>query len=464
MFLFNVAPAPIHRALVRTGYKLVHGRSLLGQKAASLEQSQWWPADRMRDFQWQRLQQVVSHAYQHVPYYRDAMQQLGMLPEDIREPADFARLPILDKATINAEQDRLVDETVPPEKLIHTASGGSTGRPVNLYHDAEFVAAYRAVKLRNFRWAGWEPGDAWARLWGSQFDVAPHNALKQQVLDKLSRILILPCWDMSEAAMARYVRALQNFRPAVIEAYTTPMYLFARYVESRGVDDIRPKGIITSAEMLYPHQRELIERVFDCKVFNRYGGRELGDVAHECPDGTMHLNAEHVYVEFVRDGRPAQPGEPGEIILTPLTLYGMPLLRYRVEDVGSPSDAVCSCGRGLPAMSVVEGRVQDLISLPEGGYLPGEFFPHMLKDFDVVQFQVVQDRLDHLTLRLVRGPKFGDEQLKYVQDKVSVYTQGKITMSVEFPERIEPTPSGKFRYTISQIQTSLTQPKEALHA
>ena len=102
-------------------------------------------------------------------------------------------------------------------------------------------------------------------------------------------------------------------------------------------------------------------------------------MAHECPAGTMHVNAESTYVEFLREGRPAQPGEPGEIILTALDLYSMPLLRYRVEDVGAAADTTCPCGRGLPTMAIVEGRVQDLISLAGGRFLPGEFFPHLLR-------------------------------------------------------------------------------------
>ena len=464
MLLLGNAPLPLHRALVRTGYQLAYGRSPLARRAAELERSQWWSPEQHREAQWQRLTRLIEHAYRTVPFYREAMQELGIEPGDIRSPEDYARLPVLSKATINQEQERLISSDFPKEQLIRTASGGSTGRPVSLYHDAAFVTEYRAVKLRNFRWAGWQPGDGWARLWGSQFDVAPHQALKQRLLDRLSRVLILPCWDLSEATMARYAKNLQQFQPDLIEAYTTPMYHFAGYLKAEGIGGIRPKGVIVSAEMLYPYQRALIEQVFQCKVYNRYGGREIGDAAHECPAGTMHLNAEHAYVEFVREGKPAAPGEAGEILLTPLGLYGMPLLRYRVEDVGSPSDAVCACGRGLPAMAVVEGRVQDLISLPQGGFLPGEFFPHLLKDFDISQFQVEQERLDKLTLRLVRGPGFSEEQLDYVLGKVREYTSGRIQVDVEFPDNIPASPSGKFRYTISHVPPAFAPAQEVERA
>jgi len=414
--------------------------------------------------QWSKLRRLVEHAYEHTDYYRRRMQECGITPADIQTPEDYAKLPLLGKDAVNAHREEMVADNVPRQGLIRTASGGSTGAPVGLYHDAEMVASYQAVKLRNFRWAGWEPGDAWARLWGSQFDVAPHQQLKKRLTDALTRVKILPCWDMSEATMLRYARALQRFQPDIIEAYVTPMYHFARFLDERGITGIRPRGVICSAEMLFQHQRDCIERVFQCKVFNRYGGREMGDVAHECPSGTMHLNAETTYTEFVRDGRPARPGEAGEIVLTALDLYGMPLLRYRVEDIGSPADAQCRCGRGLPAMDMVEGRVQDMIALPGNRYLPGEFFPHLFKDFDILQFQIEQERLDHLTIRVVRGQALTQEHIDYLLGKVREYTEASAEIELLFCENIPTTASGKFRYTISRVPMPAAPTRESAHA
>ncbi|MBI2886614.1 MAG: phenylacetate--CoA ligase family protein [Chloroflexi bacterium] len=464
MLLLDQASSVLHRTAIRAGYRLAYARSPLARRHAELERSQWWPRERILDLQWAKLQRLIRHVYQQVPHYREAMEALGMEPQDLRGPEDYARLPLLSKQEINAQRETLVAVGFPRSRLIRTASGGSTGAPVGFYHDPDMVTSYRAVKLRNFRWAGWEPGDAWARLWGSQFDVAPHQALGQRLWDRLTRVLVLPCWDLTTTTMRSYGEALLRFQPAVIEAYVTPMYHFARFLQQEGITGIRPRGIICSAEMLFPHQRELIQQVFQCKVFNRYGGREMGDVAHECPAGTMHVNAESIYVEFIRDGRPARVGESGELVLTALDLYGMPLLRYRVEDMGAPSDAVCPCGRGLPAMEVVEGRVQDLITLPGGRYLPGEFFPHLFKDFDVAQFQVVQDRLEHLTIRLVRGSQLTEQQVTYLLDKVREYTEGAAQIDLEFCQEIPATPSGKFRYTISHVPPQLTRPPEAAHA
>lgn len=453
----------LHGAAVAAGYRLFMAGRPVGRLAAALEASQWWPRDRVLAYQWQKLRHLIAHAYAHVPYYREAMRGLGLAPEDIATPRDYARLPVLTKALINQRQQDLFASGVDRRRLIRTASGGSTGAPVTVYHDQAFVAAYRAVKLRNFAWAGWRPGGSWVRLWGSQFDVKPHQALRQRLWDRLTRVRVLPCFDMTEATMAAYARDLLRDPPDVIEAYTTPMYHFARFLEERRITGIRPRGIICSAEMLFDHQRATIQRVFGCRVYNRYGGREMGDIAHECPEGGFHINAENYYVEFVRDGRPAETGEAGDILLTALDLQGFPLLRYRVEDVGAPDDGACRCGRGLPLMRMLEGRVQDILTLPGGRYLPGEFFPHLFKDFDVVQFQVVQDSPDHLTVRMVRGPRLSDAQVQYLQQRIAEYTGG-VQVQLVFEQRIEATPSGKFRYTISHVPPDLSGTRETAHA
>lgn len=451
----------IHREVVRAGFRLAYGRTALGRRLRELEESQWWPAERVRVYQWQRLRGLVEHAYAQVPYYRRTMHELGIEPGDVRGPEDYRKLPVLTKQIINEHREELVADNADRSRLIKTASGGSTGAPVALYHDPGMVAGYRAVKLRNFKWAGWEPGGAWARLWGSQFDVAPHQRLWQRLWDRATRVRVLPCWDMSEGTMHRYAQALQRFRPDVIEAYVTPMHHFARFVQTAAYEGIRPKGIICSAELLFPHQRELIESVFRCKVFNRYGGREMGDVAHECPAGAMHLNMENIYTEFEGVDGACKPGEPGDILLTALDSYSMPLLRYRVEDVGSPSDTECPCGRGLGAMAVIEGRVQDLISLSGGGFLPGEFFPHLFKDFDIERFQVEQERLDHLTVRIVRGPRLSEGDIAYLLGRIREYAGAALNLDLEFPETIAPSPSGKFRYTISRVEPELRTPTHA---
>ncbi len=445
----------IHRQAIATGFEFRYGGSPLVKKLRELQDSQWLPEEQVRAIQWGKLKALVKYCYHKVPYYRRSMDSVGIHPDGTLTPEEYARLPIISKAEVNTHRDEMAF-SYPRYRLIKTASGGSTGIPVTLYHDPEMVASYRAVKLRNFEWVGWRPGYRWARLWGSAFDVAPHQKFLHRLADKLSNMMVLPCFEMSHKTMAEFAQKLQKFQPDIIEAYVTPMYIFASYLQEKGIDGISPKGIICSAEMLYPYQRALIEEVFGCKVFNRYGGREMGDIAHECEAGSMHMNAESTYVEFIREGRSASEGESGEIILTALDMYGMPLLRYQVEDVGRPKNFRCPCGRGLPTMDVVEGRVQDMLSLSGGRFLPGEFFPHLFKDYPIERFQVVQDSLDRMLIKIVPSGGLTQEHIDSLRRTIGEYVGQEILVDFSFVSEIPFTPSGKFRYTISRVPIKLS--------
>jgi phenylacetate-CoA ligase len=445
--------ASIHRQVVRSAFRVAHRDTLVGRRFRELNRSQWQPRELVLDEQWQSLRRLVRHAYDHVPFYRKRMDSVGLDPAQMNSVEDYRRLPVLTRDDLRSHREQLVATTFARDRLTSNGSGGSTGAPVRFYHDSVFVAGSQAAKLRNFHWAGWEPGDAWARLWGSNFDVSSHTKLRGQLWERLTRVRWLSCFEMSEITMARYARELARFDPDVLEAYVNPLYLFARYLRTHKLlGSIRPRGVIVSAETLYDFQRAEIQSVFGCKVFNRYGAREVGDVAHECPAGRIHLNIETVFTEFIVGDRAARPGEAADIIVTPLDLYGMPMLRYQIEDVGSPGEGTCPCGRSLPLMDMVQGRVQDLIVTRSGRYLTGVFFAHLLKELDVQRFQVVQDSLDSLNFSLVPGPDFGPHELDYVERKVREYTADEVELRMHLTDEIPLTASGKHRVTISRVR------------
>jgi len=173
--------------------------------------------------------------------------------------------------------------------------------------------------------------------------------------------------------------------------------LFARYLDQRGLKAYRPCSIVTSAEGLEPDERALVERVFGCPVFNRYGCREVSVLASECPAHTgLHVMAEGLLVEIETPQGPAGPGEMGSILITDLLNDGMPLVRYRIGDLGSWAPGECPCGRGLPTLERIWGRAYDFVGTPDGRRYHGEFFMYLFEDLrranaGVQGFQVTQD-------------------------------------------------------------------------
>jgi phenylacetate-CoA ligase len=263
---------------------------------------------------------------------------------------------------------------------------------------------------------------------------------------------VLNSFDMTEANMAGYADAIDDYRPQVIVGYVGPLVRLAQWLLDTGRRVAAPRSIIGAAESLHEFQREIIERAFGCPAYNTYGCREFMLIASECErrEG-LHVNADHLVVELQR--RPDAPAtEPGEVVITDLFNYGMPFVRYLNGDVATASDHVCSCGRGLPLLQRVDGRLLDAIRTPAGHLLPGEFFPHMLKDVPgLVRFQVVQRRLDQLDLSLVRGPGFDEASLAYIRRELAKVVGDSLQLNVHFVDDIPLTPSGKWRVCISEL-------------
>lgn len=443
----------LHKKICREYHNFkLYRQPFLKKCIEELEHNQWLSQNEIRQIQWNKLKIILEHAYKNVPYYRQLFKRHNILPEHIEDETDFRKIPILTKKDIRDNLEDLIARNFHKSEMVKSASGGSTGEPVSFYHDYHYSLYRMALKFRNLRWTGWEIGEPRIKLWGSSFDIDLAFRVKSQIFNWLDNWTVLPAFRMSKANMLRFIKRIKHIEPKIILGYTMPLITLAKHVISSGEDlrGLRIKGIINAAETLYNHQRELLRNTFDCKVFNKYGGRELSDIAHECQNGSLHINADWVYVEFVSDeGRPVRNGEMGNVILTGLYNFGMPFIRYKVEDLAIPSGKECTCGRGLPIMEKIVGREQDMIVLKDGNYLPGEFFPHLFKDFDIEKFQVVQETVDLLNISIVKGKNFHSQDLEYLKRKIREYTKN-IEIKFSFVEEIEISPSGKHRFTISK--------------
>jgi phenylacetate-CoA ligase len=215
----------------------------------------------------------------------------------------------------------------------------------------------------------------------------------------------------------------------------------------------QPRAIVGAAEALHEFQRELLEKAFGCPAFNTYGCREVMLIAAECEQRCgLHVNADHLAVELVDRNGAVPRGRPGDVVVTDLFNYGMPLIRYVNGDMATEGDGACSCGRGLPLLSRVDGRVLDAIISPDGHLLPGIFFPHMLKEVrGIERFQVVQRRLDQLDISIVRGKDFEEEALPFIRHEVHRVLGASVALNFQFVDDIALTRSGKLRVTVSEL-------------
>ena len=328
------------------------------------------------------------------------MRERQIDPGSLARQRSLEMLPLLDRSTIREQLDRLRATNIASDRFVPNGTGGSTGEPLRFFDDREEAGWSEAAVWRSYRWYGVDVGDRCAYLWGSNFDLTKFQGFSGRLRSRVLNLLMLPAWELSEGHRISFLDAARHFKPRLLVAYAGAIYDWARLLGNDRDPIPGLSAIVVSAETLYDEWRSVIEGCFKVPVYNRYGGRDIKFVAQECPARKgLHINSENVLVEIVRDGRPVPPGELGEIVVTRLDNFAMPFIRYRSGDLGVMASSACECGRSLPLLQKVEGRVQDAIVTSHGRIVSGPFFAHMMKDCpEVKEFQVHQLAMDRLRI------------------------------------------------------------------
>jgi len=436
-----------------------------------LIKSQWKSEEEIRDQQWKDLQKLLQHAYHECPFWKKAFQSKNLKPNNIQDMDDFRQLPVTTKQTFRENREYMIADSW-HGRTWKKSTGGSTGEPLHFEYTPESSEWRQAITRRGYGWAGASGGIRQAYIWGIALGNQPLiNRIKQQAHHLVLRHKYFNSFDCDIPAMRRCQNELKQFRPEVIIGYTNPLYDFARFLNAQEQDsNIRPSAIITAAEALFPHQREEIESAFQAPVFHSYGSREFMLIAMECEQHEgLHISMENLLVEILReDGSPANPGEEGRVVITDLHNYGMPFIRYEIGDLATFSNQQCSCGRGLPLLERVSGRILDALSTPEGKHIPGEFFPHLMKDFQGIhRFQIIQETSKSLTVKLVTPEGLLDSDLARLKMEIRKIMGDNCNINYEFLDDIPLTRTGKHRVTISRINEQLKfkkSPRESNHS
>lgn len=424
---------------------------------ALYRRQQYQSAESLFRYQLQKFAALLRHAVRHKPYYRGILSADAHLDcRQIHTPEDFQRfynaLPLLTKQTLIGHHQEL-SGTVHLSSRIKT-TGGSTGEPVRLYKNASALARERVATALSYEWAGIQVGAKQARFWG-----IPHNNRAKfiaKITDLVANRYRLSAFDMTNADMAGYYRHLLVVKPAYLYGYVSAIRLFANYIKQA---DLAPlpslKAVITTSEVLSELDRHAIEQGFAVKVFNEYGCGEVGSIAHECEQGSMHIMANNLLVQVERDGITYNHGA-GEIVLTDLHNYATPLIRYKLGDYATLTSGGCRCGRGLPVLSKVHGRAYDIIHTPEGRSVHPEAIIYIFEKIQeqhpvFKQFQVLQDRLDHLTIRIIPTVNFNNAIGRDIQRALRNKISPAMTMTLALVNTIAREKSGKLRVVKSQL-------------
>lgn len=446
VYTYGILPAtaPAYRGL---GRRLRRWRR---QERRSVEEN--------RQAQWEAVQRMLRHAWATCPFYRERFQAIGAEPQDIATPSDLERIPLLTRADLRDNLARLCSDRFAAADLLPSASGGTTETPVAMRRDRTAVEEKVAVQVSLQTWAGLRPGDSALMLWGAQGDFAVNPGWKWRLYDQhLMRRRWLPTSRLSPEVLEGYRLQLNDLRPRVIVAYSTPLQLFCEFLESCGRPYWRPRSAVCTAEALLPSARAQIERTLRCRVFEQYGSREFGMIAGECEEHTgLHLHPLAAYVEEVPLGK--GPAAPRELLVTDLLNYGMPLIRYRINDCVA-ADAVvpeaCDCGRGYPLLPPILGRSGDIFRLPDGSVVPAVALNRMPRLAPgIAKIQMIQETLSDFRLRYVPAADFTPADLESARRTLATFFPAQTHWTFEAVPEIPREASGKTRFCISKLNVA----------
>lgn len=437
---------------------VLKGRKTLSHWRA-LEESQWWPRKRLEEFQLHALKRLLQHATGTCPYYRETFQEAGLSVRSLNSLSDLQDWPLIQRETI-LDHRREMRSSI-PYRLISKSTGGSSGTPLHFDLDTGSNDRRTAQMYRGYGWAGGAPGTKQLHVWGAPLStVAPWKRAKMRLHQWLDRKQILNCFEFSPENLEHHLATWNRYRPEVVIAYTNPLYEFARDLEERGLKPFAPRSVIVGAEKLHVHQRETIERVFQTRVFETYGSREFMLIGAECEQHSgLHLSLENLFVEILdEDGNPTPHGQEGNVVITDLFNYGMPFIRYVNGDRAIAGWEQCPCGRGLPLMKKVTGRQLDILRTPDGRRVPGEFFPHLVKDYPaILRFQVVQEQLERIDIRLVTSDWNSDLERQFLAE-VREGVGEVVGVVVQQVNDIPLTAMGKLKVVVNRLALERMQP------
>jgi phenylacetate-CoA ligase len=406
----------------------------------------WRGTQPVRKIQERKLARLVRHAYWHVPYYRSLFNSARIQPGDIRTLKDLAALPLTSKAQLRdlPEFERCADN-VDLARCQSFATSGTTGIPLRSYFTPEDAVIRNLSWIRSYLHCGVSPFFRTAVFVGGS-EAKAERAWYE--LLGLWRRRPLSSGDTPDS----WVRTLRRWRPQVLQGYVMTLRLLADHIRENDVRDIRPRVVLHSSAFLDEPSRHNLESVLGCRVLDFYGSDEGGCLAWECPACRgYHVSSDTVILEVLCDGRPARPGESGEVVITNLHSRAMPFIRYRQEDFVVAAPHAPLCGRRFPLLEGIQGRQDDFISLKDGKKLSPHPFYYAL-DFvpGIKRWRITQERSLRLKVEIVPGPDLDRAALQTAERNLRRAVNGELPVEISVVEAIEVEPGRKFRAVSSR--------------
>lgn len=448
--IYSKTPIFLQNVMVSIkGYQLARQRyggifsSYLGEIEKHEKESVAWN----ENYQRQMLIATLNHAIHTVPYYKKLFPELSK--KEISVTEELFRFPLLEKETVRANPVDFISDEYRNSKKIKVYSTGTTGKMMTIFTDTVARQRNYAFFARFFKTVGL---NIFARkaTFSANIIVPVSQTCPPFWRYNISQNNILfSAFHMSDDNLMYYADTLLKFKPEIIDSYPSTIYTLAKYLLDQGIDTINPKAIVTSSEVLPNEWRELIEKAFKCKVYDQYGCAEMCISAGQCKEGNYHLYTDYGYLEVIKDGHPVEPGTIGEIVCTSFINPVMPLIRYRLGDIGGVTSKVCSCGSPFPVMHKPEGRTDEFIITRDGRKIGriGTVF----KGYPVKAFLIIQEDFNYLKVIIEKGEGYSDSHTNKIKEDMKSRILTEMKIDVIFDNNIVGR-GGKFRVVTSKVK------------
>jgi len=416
-----------------------------------LEKSQWWSLAEQREYQDEQLRNIIRHAYDTVPYYREVFDNRKLKPDDIQTIADLPKLPILEKETVREHYADLLSSTWTKKRMRYIYTGGTTGKALKLAADVDTLPWQWATYWRHRGRFGLKVGMPFIVFAGRS--VVPlsnmeHPFWRRNLTMNQTYVSI---HHMTKQNMPALVKYLQKRSVAYYSGYPSGLYLLATYLLDNKIRLKHPPRITgTGAETLLPHQRRIIERALGTEVVDHYAASEHCVFISECEKHSYHIDMEFGIAELL----PLEGVSSNirRIICTGFRNPAMPLIRYNIGDLATISEksASCLCGRAAPRVDKIDGRIESYVVTPDGRQL-GRLDFLFKQSNQIKEARLVQDTMENLTVEIVRRDGYSSKDEDKLIKNLRVYLGDVINIDINYLEEIPRGPNGKFRQIVSSV-------------
>jgi len=420
-----------------------------------LKKDQWKDPQQLQDTQFKKLKAILNHAYNYVPYYHKLFSVAEIKPDDIKHFKDLNKIPLTSKQNIKRNFSNILALGIDPLKLPSGKTSGSTGIPMKIVYDYPTKIHHNALHKYLLSECGVKLNDNFITIWGRDAKSITWGKKYSMLFGDVCNTvipLVIP---------EKIIKVLRKLNPDVINTFPSVITTLANY----DISGINPRIIFTMGEIVTKHHRDLVKTVFNSELFETYGSVEFEHLAFECKEHCgLHTITDGAYIEFIdENGEYVSAGESGEIIVTGLINYAMPLIRYRIGDLGIPTDEKCPCGRSWQLIKSIEGRSNDYLTLPSGKILSFLYLMRLITHteifsrniFNISQYQIVQEQKDKITFNIVKGKNFNLNDFILIKNNIKnwAFKLGEnLNVEIKIVDKIQRTRTGKRKVLISMLE------------